>query len=77
MRYYFDPAENRYHLNYLSGFTSGSPVPSGNEGGQSLSVWDFRSCAADVVSKWRAANTRPRCDKGGAGLLLPAGSVDP
>jgi hypothetical protein len=76
LRFAYNESRDRFDIDYLAGITADGPPPSGELAGDNLQVWDFTSCAPDVVQSWQAVGARPACEQG-KGLLVQNAGVDP
>jgi hypothetical protein len=76
LRWEYDPAEVRWHVNYGLGITAdyGIPAAEGNTG-SNLQVWDFQQCDRAALDQWQVSNASVTCQPG-KGLLLNPTNVD-
>jgi hypothetical protein len=77
LRWEYDPAALRWHVNYGLGIIadSGPPTAEGDRG-SNLQVWDFRDCEPAVLRQWQVNNASTGC-QAGRGLLLRPANADP
>jgi hypothetical protein len=72
LRFYSDPAENRFHVNYASGLTWEGPPPSEEQAGENLLVWDFRQCERGALGQWEVAQAQPLCERDRGLVVRPS-----
>jgi hypothetical protein len=76
LRFRFDQAAIRYHVDYAAGITRDSPAPTAANSGEGLVVWDFTGCSPGVMGSWQVAQANLRCEPGD-GLTIAPDSADP
>lgn len=77
LRWEYDPAVLRWHVNYGLGITVDSDPPTAERNtGSNLQVWDFRECDPAVLRRWQVNNASAGC-QAGRGLLLRPSNADP
>ncbi|MEA2574283.1 MAG: protein O-mannosyl-transferase [Chloroflexia bacterium] len=73
VRFYHEKSENLFHVDYVSGITTDSPPPAGEEVGEDLLLWDFTKCAPDTLKEWRAVQAQTECTPGAGLSFKPMG----
>jgi len=76
IKFGYDPGLDRFVVDHMVGVTGDSPPPDAAEGGEALTVWDFRQCASDVIADWEPGFLAVEC-KQGKGLMARPIAVDP
>lgn len=77
LRWRFDEAAVRWHIDYGVGITRDAPPPTdATNTGSKLTVWDFRGCDAQTVAKWQPGFASARCEAG-KGLVVSPDTGDP
>jgi hypothetical protein len=76
LRFRFDQATVRYHVDYAAGLTRNSPAPTAANSGAGLVVWDFTGCSPGIIGSWQVSQANPQCEPG-EGLTVKPDSADP
>ncbi len=77
LRWRFDEAAVRWHIDYGIGISRDAPPPTGETNtGSKLGVWDFRQCDANAMARWQAHFALANCVSG-KGLIVSPDAEDP
>ena len=76
IRFAYDESITGFRADYVAGITQEAALPTGNQVGSSLLLWDFTGCSPDVLKAWYATGAKYECIPG-TGLMLRPDHGDP
>jgi hypothetical protein len=74
MRFFYSQSAERFHVNYLAGFSSDSTPPTSQGPDTGFKLWDFTDCSSGAIEQWQTAGAAVGCDHSKGMVVTPLGT---